>query len=334
MSFLNHSIKMACLMLSTHSAFAHDWNSARPDAHAPISVMGDHTHNKGEFMVSYRNMQMDMNSLQEGTKTVAASDVLDNTRNSYTMAPTSMTMKMHMLGLMYAPTDITTAMLMLSYLEKDMDMLMQMPMGMRMNMPMDSKGAGDLKAGALHNIFSQDGQKVHLNLVMSLPTGSIDEKNDSGVVLPYAMQLGSGTYDLLPGITYTAQTESYSYGAQAQATLRLGENNRDYTLGDRIKVQSWVQMPVHQQVSISVRVAYEDWQTIEGADSRLNAMMAPTLDPDLQGGNVASAGLGVNITLPMGNRLAVEYSKELAQDLDGPQMAQDDSLTLAWQLSL
>ncbi len=330
MSLLNPSIKIACLMLATSSAFAHDWNSARPDAHAPISVMGEHTHNQGEFMVSYRNMQMDMNSLQKGTNTVSAQEVLDDTNNSYMSVPTSMSMNMHMLGLMYAPTDTTTAMVMLPYLEKDMDMLMKS--GMKMSM--DSKGVGDLKVGALHNILSQDGQKVHLNLVMSLPTGSIDEENDSGVVLPYAMQLGSGTYDLLPGITYTAQKEDFSYGAQAQATLRLGENDRDYTLGNRVKVQSWLQMPVHQHVSVSVRLAYEDWQTIEGSDSSFNAMMAPTLDADLQGGNVLSAGLGMNITLPMGNRLAVEYSKELAQDLDGPQMAQDDSLILAWQLSL
>ena len=33
---------------------------ARPDAHAPISVMGDHTHGEGEWMLSYRYMTMDM----------------------------------------------------------------------------------------------------------------------------------------------------------------------------------------------------------------------------------------------------------------------------------
>ncbi len=34
------------------------WSSARPDGHAPISVMGDHYHKKGEFMLSYRYMPM------------------------------------------------------------------------------------------------------------------------------------------------------------------------------------------------------------------------------------------------------------------------------------
>jgi len=328
MSQLNRSLTIACALLASSPAFAHDWNSARPDSHAPISVMGDHTHNEGEFMVSYRNMQMDMNGLQDGTNSVSSQEVLDS---GYMMTPTKMTMNMHMFGLMYAPSDKTTLMVMLPYIEKDMDMLMNMGM-MNMAMSMDSEGLGDIKAGALHNIFSEAGQKLHLNIMMSLPTGSIDEKNN-GAVMPYAMQLGSGTFDLLPGITYTAQEESFSYGAQAQATIRLGENDRDYTLGDRYKLQSWVQMPVHQRVSLSLRLAYEDWDNISGEDDELDATKTPTADADLQGGNLLSAGLGVNVTLPKGHRVAVEYNKELEQDLDGPQMAQDDTLTLAWQFA-
>lgn len=42
------------------------------------------------------------------------------------------------------------------------------------------------------------------------------------------MQLGSGTYDALPGITYLAQYGQFSWGAQATATIRLGGNDRDY----------------------------------------------------------------------------------------------------------
>lgn len=325
MPTLNNSFKIACILLASSPAFAHEWNSARPDSHAPISVMGDHTHNEGEFMVSYRYMQMDMNSLQDGTKSVSAQKVLDS---GYMMTPTKMTMNMHMFGLMYAPTDKTTILVMLPYIEKDMDMLTGMGM-----MTMDSEGLGDIKAGALHNIFSEEGRKIHLNLMMSLPTGSIDEKNDAGAIMPYAMQLGSGTFDLLPGITYAAQTENFSYGAQAQATIRLGENDRDYTLGNRYLLQSWVQVPVHQRVSFSLRLAYEDWDNISGEDDGLMPNMTPIADADLQGGNLLSTGVGMNVTLPEGHRVAVEYNKELEQDLDGPQMAQDDTLILAWQFA-
>jgi len=37
-----------------------DVSSARPDGHAPIGVMGEHTHKAGEWMLSYRYRNMFM----------------------------------------------------------------------------------------------------------------------------------------------------------------------------------------------------------------------------------------------------------------------------------
>lgn len=314
--------------------FAHDWISSRPDAHAPISVMGDHTHKTGELMLSYRYMEMDMKELLDGKDEINPRSLLKN--STYKMAPTKMTMKMHMLGLMYAPNDTTTLMAMLPYLENDMDMLMNMgstlsPMLMKSSM--ESSGIGDIRIGALHNIYSDSRQKIHLNLLLSLPTGSIDEKNSQGALLPYAMQLGSGTYDLLPGITYAAQQESFSWGVQASAVIRLDENTRDYRLGNRYKVQSWVQKPLMRNLSASLRLTYEYWGEINGKDKRLNPMMSPLSDANLQGGKIVIGSVGFNLTLPAGNRLALEFNTELSQDLDGLQMAYEDSLVLGWQLS-
>jgi len=53
---------LAILVIATNIAIAQEdptansqkWTSARPDGHAPISVMGDHTHHKGEWMFSYK----------------------------------------------------------------------------------------------------------------------------------------------------------------------------------------------------------------------------------------------------------------------------------------
>lgn len=327
------------LLVSLFSAglSAHDYQSSRPDAHAPISVMGDHTHKAGEWMASYRFMQMNMDGLQDGKDSFSNSDFA---ASSYQMNATEMTMDMHMFGLMYAPSDSTTLMVMVNYLENDMKMDMKDMMGMGTHvMEMESSGLGDLKVGALRNIYDQDGRKLHLNLMMSLPTGSIDETTTNmmgaTVVQSYAMQLGSGTYDLRPGITYSAQSDNLSWGAQASAVIRLGENDRDYTLGDRFKLQSWVQKPLNQNVSLSLRVAYDDWQGIDGEDSRLAmmVMMNPLADASLQGGERFSAALGLNITFPSGHRLAVEYTHVLEQNLDGLQMSLDDSLSLGWQLA-
>lgn len=340
------------LLVST-TTLAHDWDASRADSHAPISVMGDHTHKAGEFMLSVRSMRMTMSGLFDGKESISASDVLNTyhqvNNNNSAMVPTEMTMDMLMLGGMYASSDKTTWVLMLPYIENNMDMVMRMDMNMGMpsmgsmpmpqtsdmDMSMESKGLGDIKAGALHNIYDNNGHKLHVNLSLSLPTGSIDEKNDDNNVMAYRMQLGSGTYDLLPGITYAAQNDFMSWGAQAMATIRTGTNKRDYTLGNRYKLQGWLQKPIFQHVSLTARLAYEKWHNIDGEDKDLSMMkmMSPIADPKLQGGSLATVGFGANVTLPAGNRLAFEYTTELEQDLNGPQLGFDDALTFAWQLA-
>ena len=41
------------------------------------------------------------------------------------------------------------------------------------------------------------------------------------------MQLGSGSFDFLPGLTYTGHAKHYSWGAQGRAEIRLNENSAD-----------------------------------------------------------------------------------------------------------
>ena len=48
------------------------------DSHAPISVMGDHIHKKGEFMFSYRFNHMVMRKMMNGTKKLNLEKSLPN----------------------------------------------------------------------------------------------------------------------------------------------------------------------------------------------------------------------------------------------------------------
>ncbi|MGI9274983.1 MAG: transporter [Endozoicomonas sp.] len=317
------------LALGSLTAFAHEPDRSRPDSHAPISVMGDHIHRTGEFMFSYRLMKMTMEGMQDGSKSLSSQEVFDR---GYMMTPTRMDMTMHMFGGMYASSDQLTWMAMASYLDNSMDMLNRM--GVKSSM--ESSGLGDVNLGALYQVYAEHRQTLHLNLMTSLPTGSIEEENSAGQILPYRMQLGSGTWDLKPAITWNSQHDSFSWGAQAGATIRLGENKRDYTLGNSYQLQSWFQKPVHKNVSLAARLNWEKWDNIRGEDKDLAMMkaMTPLADPDKQGGRRVTGGLGINITLPAGNRLALEYTQDISQRLDGPQMSLDNSITLGWQLAI
>ena len=79
-------------------------NHYRPDAHAPIGIMGDHLHAKGGLMVSFWYMNMTMEGNKSGTD-----DISDNAiYNNFMVTPQDMTMAMYMLGVMYAPSDKLT----------------------------------------------------------------------------------------------------------------------------------------------------------------------------------------------------------------------------------
>lgn len=327
------SVAALGLLSLSCSVFGHEgWDGARPDSHAPIGVMGDHIHKAGEWMLSYRYMHMDMQGNRDGTDRMSTQDVF---ARGYMVAPTSMTMDMHMFGVMYAPTDRVTLMAMAPYLRTEMDHVTRM--GTRFTTR--AEGFGDIRLTGLIGVLEQPGRRIHLNLGVSLPTGSIDERDDTPAArnakLPYPMQLGSGTYDLLVGATYSGQASHWSWGAQALATVRTGENDNHYRLGNRFDSSVWLARVLTPSNSASLRVAYQDWRDIHGADPDLNPMMVPTADPTLRAGRRADLLLGWNFNgkagLFKGQRLALEIGVPVYQQLDGPHLETDLSYTLGWQ---
>ena len=97
-------ILISISLFSLSSAHEGPWTAARPDGHAPISVMGDHMHEMGEWMVSYRYMSMEMEDLLSGSSSVTSNSQLGTMMmpGDFDMVPTKMTMDMHMFGTMYA----------------------------------------------------------------------------------------------------------------------------------------------------------------------------------------------------------------------------------------
>ncbi|MCS5662088.1 MAG: transporter [Dehalococcoidia bacterium] len=316
---------------------AHDYNSSRPDSHAPINVMGEHTHNAGEWMLSYRYSYMEMSGLMNGDGSVSSSTMInDNTfssMKSMRKAPTKMSMHMQMLGAMYAPSDKWTVMLMLMHHEKSMDNINDAGA----TSVTESDGWGDIRLSGLYKIYQTLDSKAHLNLGLSLPSGSVDEKNSAGTkYLGYPMQLGSGTWDLLPGITYLKQAENWSWGAQGIATIRLDESKHNYTLGNRFDANLWAQKPMNDHLSLGGRIHSAVWGNVEGsgpaAGQSMRGMM-PGAREDMQGGFVTCLGLGANYTFGNGHRLAFEFVKPVYQNYDGYQMERDWTITLGWQYS-
>ncbi|MCG8469087.1 MAG: transporter [Gemmatimonadetes bacterium] len=330
------TVATAIAILAT--PLAAQWNASRADSHAPIGVMGDHRHEKGEVMLSYRYMHMSMEGSRDGTDALVDEDIVSPTGNDFMVTPTEMPMGMHMFGAMFAPSDRITLMGTLPIHDNSMDHITRAGA----TFSTESGGIGDIKVGGLVGLADWADQSLHLNAIVSLPTGSIEEQDvlptsdGNEVQLPYPMQVGSGTVDLMPALTWLGQTGDWSWGAQGGGTFRLGTNDRDWTLGDKVFGTFWWGRLLGRNLSAALRVQATNTGDIEGADAApsVDPAVVPTARTDLRSGTTVEAGLGVNLYFPRAKafRIAGEFLVPLVRDLDGPQLETDWTFVLGLQV--
>jgi hypothetical protein len=363
--FMNNGYQNSAAVLAALALYAfgsgasladagHDESDPRPDDHAPIGVMGDHRHAAGEWMLSYRFMRMDMAGNRVGTDSISPEAIATTIPNRFSdrpgqpptlrVVPTEMTMDMHMFGLMYAPSDRVTLMLMSNYLEKEMDHItFAGGMGSERlgTFTTRSSGFGDTGASALIGLFERGRHSLHATLGVSLPTGSTTERDriltPMGTRpkprLPYPMQLGSGSWSGIVGLTHVWRGDRVSAGSQWRSLIRLHENDQGYTLGDEHRLTGWAAWRFAPRLSLSARLEGLRRGNIDGIDPNIVAPVQ-TADPDRQKVERVDFGLGINFAAAGrldGHRLAVEWLTPVHQELDGPQLETDWTLTVGWQ---
>lgn len=329
-------------VLSTFYASAHDDEgkkfSSRPDSHAPIGVMGDHIHKTGEWMLSYRFMYMEMEGLLNGDNSLSNSEY-DNV-TPYVIRPDEMQTQMHMLGIMYAPTDNITLMASLPYQVKNMNLSMS---DSGMAFETQSSGWGDAKLGSLIRLpfLSSVYHRMHINLAFTLPTGTTSKRDNTpmmkNALLPYGMQTGFDTWQVESGLTYSGHQQHgrFSWGAQILKKSSLEDNSHGYKAGDETTVNGWLSYLLTENISTSIRLNYFDRDGIEGEDSRLNPMMVSTAVVGNYAMQKASLFLGANFVLVngalKGHRIALEIGKDIDEHHEGIGMNADTNFTLGWQ---
>ncbi|WP_303318832.1 transporter [Flavivirga abyssicola] len=334
-----NKILIAMLCIASTLTFAQEketsnlWSSGRPDGHAPISVMADHVHHKKEIMVSYRYMTMDMRQLRQGTDDATNADAHAN----YMVAPQDMIMNMHMLGFMYAPSDKITLMVMANYLENDMTL--QMRNGNQFST--STNGFGDISINALYSLFNKNRKALHAQIGVSIPTGSIEEKNvlpmsmGNAVQLPYPMQLGTGSFGTKLGLTYLGQCDKLSWGHQLTGIININDNDQDYKFGNRYNFNNWIAAKAGDNLSVSIRLEGILVDEIDGQSPALTPMMVTTADTANSGETFINSGFGLNYLIINGGlkglRFAAECTTPLYQDLNGIQLKQNYNLTFGMQ---
>jgi hypothetical protein len=285
------------------------------------------------WMANYKFTYMSMHGLRSGTTNTPANSVIPS---RYMMVPTAMAMDMHMLMVMYGVTDRITLMGTASYLDSRMEMLMTMGMGNVATSPMQTSGIGDTELRGLCKI----NKYLVVSFGLSVPTGDTKEEfTTSGMTFraPYDMQLGSGTYDLKPALTYNdlSADAMWNWGAQAAYTYHAEKNN-GYSLGDNTKVTGWLMRAIGPAATW-LRLTYNDTGRIKGHDPEIDKILDPTMgvptsdaDPRNYGGERLDGFIGASF--PVGPlSLGVEGGIPLYQYLNGLQLKNEWYVTAGFQ---
>jgi len=325
--------------------------------HAPAGVMFDHMLPKaGDFMVDYRYMySRQSGDTLRGSNAVSDQEIINQGCGSDVcrVTPEEMSMHMHMLELMYAPTDWLNLMLMPQFVDMDMTLrdLEDAPPPPDGTPPghftrHGTGGVGDTSMFALVKLFDVPGHHMHLGLGLSAPTGETDIRlrrihQADPEFIHYHMQLGSGTWDLLPNLTYTGAQGRWSWGGQLSGIHRLEDANESgYALGDQFQATAWGSVGLTDWLSASVRGVYTTQGEIKGEfDGQVGHKdrEGPMDFPQNYGGRFWDVGFGLSAEIPIvglkDNRLSVEWLQPVEDDFNGFQLERDGSLFVSFSLT-
>lgn len=297
-------------------------------------------------MFSYRYMSMQMRDNLAGTRKISDEVIY----RDYLMSPQNMTMNMHMVMAMYGISNRLSVMAMFNY--NSMNMSMSMPIGnthmhmagMSMSsntgMSMSASGIGDTRLYAVYALLNKPAHLLMLSAGINLPTGSITQKGDAasmvpGQRFPYMMQLGSGTYDIMPGITYVLRSNKISWGSQLAGVIRPGYNSLNYSYGNELSAGTWLAYKFLPWLSTSVRAEAIATESIYGKDNDLYEIIEPDSKAANYGGTRINSYLGINVFLKnfVNSKFSFEYGLPVYQNLNGPQLASRSILYAGWGVS-
>ncbi len=346
------NVNLASLGRATGSYSQHNMHASH-GAHPPAGVMFGHMLGKaGDIMIAYNYMYSDWSGgIQSGiVDNVSEQTIISKACGSAecTFNPKEMIMHMHMFNFMYAPTDWLNLMVMPQILDMNMEMNPLPNSGEDEGGEHVSSGLGDTLIVALVKIFDVDTHHLHLGVGVSAPTGSIeatfdDTESEESDLQSYGMQVGSGTWDLKPSLTYNGNSDDWFWGAQITGTKRMQSKNKlGYVLGDEIQGSLWSGYRVQDWFSVSVRNIYKAQGRVRGEFNRIIPPTNPLTEPQPTslenpsnyGGQFWDIGLGINFTVPRGefagHSLSFEWLQPVIHNYNGYQLERDGSLSIRW----
>ncbi len=305
--------------------------SLRPDSRGYLGTSSGPVVSFGGAKLSIEHSRTELEGLRDRSKNVSADALLGT---GYSQVPTTGSVDRTEVRAEYGLGDATTLRITIPIESR----VLHFVDGVGDTSKKRAQGLADVLIGAGVELSHKDGERAEFELMVAVPTGKTRAREtDSGgpaaPLLPYDLQLGGGTYVLQPSFTWTHWSSHWSFGSSAGATIPVGHNDRGWSRGDELRLNSWISRRVDPFRSVVLGAEYLQIDSIQGRDDAMDSTFDPSFDPTFTGGKMLSLDFGLHMIMESNNRLAFEIGAPLWQETEGPQVEEDYHFTVAWWLS-
>ncbi len=284
---------------------------------------------RARWELSYAYLAQSDDGNLTGTRALSTGEMLER----YPVVPVIRSVREHGVAVTFRPTPRVTLHLALPY------RTVRLRQVTRLNRTFErsASGAGDLVLAADWTAVA-GGVRADAGLGVSVPTGSVEVRDAGGDLLPYPLQMGSGTWDVAPSLTLSGVAGPGAWRIEAGALLRPGENPRRYRLGHVAEAAAVYAVRWRKAVTAEAGLATRTWGNHAGADPELADLTdSPLYDASLRGGRRIDVPLSLAVELPRtrwgAHSVRAEVRLPVRQDLHGPQLRREWSAAVTWTFS-
>ncbi len=336
---------------------------AKCGGNMPMNIPGGGVPENYEFRFKIQPVFMRMNGLRSAASNVDGNTLLGNPAAGKFMAVQEyMNMSMLNLAMGYSFSDDFFVGIMPMYQDNRMGMAFNSVMtGLtgQSSYIMKSSGFADTMLMAKYRLYADDplvpSSQISLLGGANLPSGSINKRNSTHPLavrqtelLPYGMQLGSGTVDPMLGLLYQGSSSPWWWGLDGVYMGRWYDNSRNYRLGDSFKLDAYVMNQMSYNFLWQAQVNFEWKGRIRGqADEEVSGfsghavhgnaaspLMTPLWDGANYGGVKTSLTLGVQWQPAPLHIVDLTVKLPVYQRLNGVQLKDQFGVMLTWYVEI
>lgn len=310
---------------------------------SPLGVFGADMPAAGKLVVSIIPQFANLSTIMKGTRAVSPEEVVATTpwyidpTKKVRGVPQNTFVATQTVALAYGVTKDLAVVVTVGMVEKNLDFLTFKGATGLTRLGMSYTGTdslSDSSASAIYRVYQDSIHRIQLNLGMSFPSGSTH--NTFTLLQPdgtyattrafYAMQLGSGTFDVMPGVVYAGHLDKWSWGVSYRGRFPLAANPEGYLYGDLHEFNGWGGYNWIPGVTTTLRVNSTLQGQIRGHDPLIYGK-APAANPNYYGGQRVELFGGATFSGKLigydNMSIAIEGGPTVYQNLNGPQLSKN-----------